>query len=83
TDYKTTPDQFAADGYDAVYTIAEAFKASGITDLKDKEFNAKMIDAMLKITVEGTTGKMTWSKDGEPAKSATAVKIVNGGYVAY
>ncbi|MEG1895295.1 MAG: ABC transporter substrate-binding protein [Oscillospiraceae bacterium] len=83
TDYKTTPDQFAADGYDAVYTIAEAFKASGITDLKDKEFDAKMIAAMLKITVEGTTGKMTWSKDGEPAKSATAVKIVNGGYVAY
>lgn len=82
-DYKATPDQFAADAYDAVYTIAAALKEAGITDLKDKEFNAKMIGAMTKITVEGTTGTMTWSADGEPDKNATAVKISNGGYVAY
>lgn len=82
-DYDSTPDQFAADGYDTVYAIAEAFKQSGMTDLNDKDFNAKMIAAMTKITVEGTTGKMTWTADGEPAKSAKAVKIVNGGYVAY
>ncbi len=81
--FNTTPDQFAADGYDAVYTIAEAMKKANITDLNDKEFDQKMIGAMTQITVKGTTGTMTWTADGEPAKSATAVVIKDGSYVAY
>lgn len=81
--YNTTPDQFAADGYDAIYTIAEAMKQAGITDLNDKDFDQKMIAAMTKITVKGTTGTMTWTADGEPAKTATAVVIKDGSYVAY
>lgn len=81
--YNSTPDQFAADGYDAVYTIAEALKQANITDLSDKEFDQKMIGAMTQITVKGTTGTMTWTAAGEPAKSATAVVIKDGSYVAY
>lgn len=81
--YNTTPDQFAADGYDAIYTIAEAMKQAGITDLNDKDFDQKMIAAMTKITVKGTTGTMTWTADGEPAKTATAVVVKDGSYVAY
>lgn len=37
---------------------------------------------MTEITVEGLTGTMTWTADGEPTKDAKAVKIVNGEYVA-
>lgn len=81
--YGTTPDQFAADGYDAVYAIKAALEQAGITDLSDADFNAKMIAAMTEITVEGLTGTMTWSADGEPTKTATAVVIKDGAYVAY
>jgi len=81
--YGLTPDQFAADGYDAIYTIAAALKESGIKDINAKNLNEKLIAAMTKITVDGVTGSMTWDAGGEPTKSATAVKIVNGAYVAY
>lgn len=81
--YGTTPDQFAADGYDAVYAIKAALEQAGITDLADADFNAKMIAAMTQITLEGLTGTMTWSADGEPTKTATAVVIRDGAYVAY
>lgn len=81
--YGSTPDQFAADGYDAIYVIAAALKESGVTDINAKDLNEKLIDAMTKITVDGVTGSMTWNADGEPSKSATAVMIVNGAYVAY
>ena len=81
--YNGTPDQFAADGYDAVYTIAEALKQTGLDSVSDESFNEKMIAAMTQITVSGLTGTMTWSADGEPTKDATAVKIQNGAYVAF
>lgn len=81
--YNIVPDQFAADGYDAIYTIAEAMKQANVTDVNAADFNEKMIGAMTQITVKGTTGTMTWDADGEPVKSATAVVIKNGSYVAY
>ena len=77
-----TPDQFAADSYDAVYTIVEAFKAAGV-ETDDPEFNEKMVAAMTEITVEGITGTMQWSVNGEPQKPVQAVVIENGGYVEY
>ena len=83
TNYKAAydgkvPDQFAADGYDAIYTIAEALKQAGITDTTAADLNEKLIAAMTQITVDGVTGSMTWTADGEPAKSATAVVITLG-----
>ena len=78
-----TPDQFAADGYDAVYAIKLAIEQAGITDLEDPELNEKLIAAMTEITLEGLTGTMTWTTDGEAHKSATAVVITDGAYVAY
>lgn len=83
TKYNAVPDQFAADGYDAIYTIVEAMKHADITDINAKDFNEKMIAAMTEITVEGTTGTMTWTADGEPVKLPKPVKIENGQYVAY
>ena len=81
-DYGYTPDQFAADAYDAVYAIVEAMKHAD-TNPDDPEFNEKMIKAMTEITVVGTTGTMQWTPEGEPDKNATAVVIVDGVYVSY
>lgn len=72
-----TPNQFAADAYDAIYTIAEAMKAA---DIKDASISAsdlceQLKAAMTKITLAGVTGTITWSADGEPTKDPKAVKI--------
>ena len=80
--YGSTPDQFAADAYDAVYAIVAAFEKAGVTP-EDENFNQAMIDAMLEIEVVGTTGTMRWDASGEPDKNATAVVIVDGVYVSY
>lgn len=77
-----TPDQFAADAYDAIYTIAEAFKTAGV-ETDDEQFNEKMIATMTQITVKGVTGTMQWTEDGEPEKAAQAVVIKDSVYVEY
>ena len=81
--YNATPDQFAADGYDAIYIIKAALEQAGITSVEDPDFNSKLIAAMTEIEVTGLTGTMTWSADGEPSKTATAVVITDGVYVKY
>ena len=80
--YGTTPDQFAADAYDAVYALCAAMEKAGVTP-EDEGFNEAVIAAMLEIEVVGTTGTMKWDASGEPDKNATAVVIVDGAYVSY
>lgn len=80
--HKAIPDQFAADAYDAVYAIKAAFEATGLASPADEGFDEAMIEAMTKISVDGVTGSMTWTADGEPTKEAQAVVIHNGVYVA-
>lgn len=75
--HNTTPDQFAADGYDAVYAIKAAMEKSGVTDIDDS-FNEKVIAAMTEITVDGVTGQMSWTADGEANKQAKAMVIRDG-----
>lgn len=80
----TVPDQFAADGYDAVYAVKAALESAGVTsENKDDTFNAKMVAAMTAITVDGVTGSMTWTADGETSKAAQAMVIRGGVAVAY
>lgn len=81
-EYGTTPDQFAADSYDAVYAIKAAMEKSGAVPT-DSDFNEKMIAAMTEIEVEGVTGTMTWDKSGEPDKAAYIVQIKDGKYVEF
>ena len=50
--YGATPDQFAADAYDAVYTVKAAVEAAGSTS------GAELAAAMTSLTVEGVTGAM-------------------------
>ena len=71
--YNATPDQFAADAYDAVYAIKAAVKAAnGSTS------GADLAAVMPTITVEGVTGTMTWSADGNTNKAASAILYKNG-----
>ena len=81
--YGETPNQFAADGYDAIYTIKAAIEASGATpDMSISDMGAALIPQMTTITVDGLTGTMTWDASGAVSKDPKAVIIENGAYVA-
>lgn len=79
-----TPNQFAADSYDAIYIIKAAAEKAGITaDMDASTMCDALKAAMTEISVDGLTGEgITWSADGEPTKEPKAVKIVNGAYTA-
>lgn len=73
-----TPNQFAADAYDAVYTVKAAMEKAGVTDpsISASDLCEKLKAAMLQISVAGVTGDMTWDVNGEPTKTPQAMKIV-------
>ena len=82
--YNDTPNQFAADAYDAIYIIKAAIEKA---DVKPSQSVSEIGDALEKaiteITYEGITGKgMTWSESGEVNKDLMAVVIKNGVYVS-
>ncbi|MEG2116731.1 MAG: amino acid ABC transporter substrate-binding protein, partial [Clostridia bacterium] len=77
--YVEKPNQFAADAYDAMYTIKAALEYSKATpDMTASKVCDLMKDAMTKITVKGLTGTMTWNAQGEPSKEAIFTVIKNG-----
>lgn len=73
------PDQFAADAYDGVYVIKAVLEEVGLENVNDID-NAKLIEAMTKISVKGLTGDMSFNASGEPDKAAKVVQVVNGEY---
>ena len=77
------PNQFAADGYDAVYIIYEALNKAGCTDDMDAAAICEALTAqMVSISVDGLTGKgMTWDENGAVSKAPMAVVIKDGVYV--
>ena len=79
-----TPNQFAADTYDAMYIIKAAAEKAGVTpDMSASDICEAMKTAMTEITFDGLTGEgMTWDADGEPSKAPKAMKIVDGAYTA-
>ena len=82
--YGETPNQFAADAYDAIYAIAAALEQSGATpDMSASDICDLMKTAMTEISVDGLTSSgITWNAAGEPTKEPKAVKIVDGVYTA-
>ena len=80
--YGETPNQFAADAYDAVYAVKAAIEQSGATpEDGTSAICDKLVFAMTQITLDGLTGDgMTWSASGEVNKAPKAMKIVNGEY---
>jgi branched-chain amino acid transport system substrate-binding protein len=81
--YGETPNQFAADGYDAVYVIYEAIQAAGCTaDMSAADICEALIAVMPTISVDGLTGEgMTWDETGAVSKAPRAVVIKDGVYV--
>jgi len=67
-----TPDQFAADGYDAIYVIKAAVEKAGTTS------GAELAKVMTSLEYEGITGKMTWGADGNTKKPANAILYFDG-----
>ena len=81
--YGDTPNQFAADGYDAVYALKAALEAANANpSMSTSELCDAIMAQMTSITVEGITGTMTWNAAGEVSKNPKAVVIKNGAYVA-
>lgn len=77
------PNQFAADAYDAIYTIKAALEKSGVKpDASISDICEALKTAMLQIEIDGLTGRITWTADGEPTKTPKAMKIVGGAYQA-
>ncbi|MDY3846299.1 MAG: ABC transporter substrate-binding protein [Eubacteriales bacterium] len=78
-EYNETPDQFAADAYDAVMALFEAMKKA---DIKDATISAK--DLAVKVAevlssndfkFKGATGEITWNAAGEPTKVPQIVEL--------
>lgn len=66
--YGILPDQFAADGYDAIYAIFEAMKKAGINDVtiapSDLCEAVKAVITSPDFSLTGATGTMTWDTTG-------------------
>ncbi len=77
--YGVKPDQFAADGYDAVYAIFNAMKAAGVDDPSISA--SDLCEAVKKaitdksFTYTGVTGKMTWDDTGAATKVPQIVNV--------
>lgn len=80
--YGDTPNQFAADAYDAVYILKAAIEKSGATpDASISDLCEMLKGAMAEISVDGLTGEaMSWDSDGAVNKAPKAMEIVNGNY---
>lgn len=83
--YGDTPNQFAADAYDVIYTMKAALEKAGATpDMSASDICEAVKAAMTEVTVQGITGGedgLTWEATGEVTKAPKAVKIVDGVYV--
>lgn len=72
--YGEQPSSFSALGYDAAYILANAIEKAGSTD------NEAIIKALSETEYDGITGKMKFDADGNPIKSVSVIKIINGEY---
>ena len=77
------PNQFAADGYDVIYAIYEACKATGVNGVTSAaDACAKLQTYFATASFDGLTGSgMTWDADGMISKIPAAIVIESGKYV--
>ena len=84
--YGTTPNQFAADGYDCMYAIYEACLKAGVTaDMSAQDICEQLIATFTAsdFSVDGLTGSgMTWGTNGEVSKAPLVFQVQNGVYAA-
>ena len=82
--YGETPNQFAADAYDAVMAIAQALEKAGVsaTDAQ-ADITAALKTQFTSMTFDGLTGtRVTWNENGEVSKAPKAIVIQGGAYVS-
>ena len=80
------PNQFAADAYDAIYTIKALIEKANVTpDMTASEICDALKPVMNQIEIKGLTGGesgiLTWDETGAVSKDPAAVIIKNGAYV--
>ena len=82
-EFGDTPNQFAADAYDAVYILKAALEAAECTpDMSSTDICEAVVAVMPTLSVDGLTGaSMTWDASGAVSKEPMAVVIENGTYV--
>ena len=82
--YNETPNQFAADAYDAIYAIAQGVKAGSVTSsMKAKEITDVLVKQFTSMTFNGVTGSnVTWKATGEVSKDPRAIVVKSGAYVS-
>ena len=82
--YGETPNQFAADAYDVIYSIYQAVLAGGINgDMDASEICDALKTQFTSMTFDGLTGTgMTWDATGAISKDPKAVVIKDGAYAA-
>lgn len=84
--YKSTPIQFAADAYDAIYILKAAMEAADVKpSMSVSDINDALKAEMVKLEYTGltTAGEaMKWTADGEPNKAPMAVVIKDGAYAS-
>lgn len=77
--YGSDPDQFAADGYDAIMVIYEAMKTAGIDDvtIEPSALCEKLVAVLTdpSFSFTGATGSMTWDASGACAKTPQIVVL--------
>ena len=82
--YKETPIQFAADAYDCVYAVYDAFGKTGLDASASME---DICEAMIGVftgdfTASGVTAEtMKWNANGEVEKTPKVCEIKDGKYV--
>ena len=77
--YKENPNQFAAAAYDAMYAIKAAMEKGECTpEMTASEICDIMKTTMTQVTVNGLTGTMTWTADGEPNKDGQFAVMKDG-----
>ena len=82
--YGEEPNQFAADAYDCVYAIYDAFGKTGLnTDATADEICEELITVFTgDFTASGLTAdEMKWNAEGQVSKTPKAMVIENGVYV--
>lgn len=82
--YGETPNQFAADAYDVIYSLYQAVLAGGINgDMDASEICDALKTQYTSMTFDGLTGTgMTWDATGAISKNPKAVVIKDGAYAA-
>ncbi len=81
--YGEVPNQFAADGYDGIYVLYNAFKEAGLTaDMDKADICEKMIETVTGgFSYDGLTGSgMTWNEKGEVNKEPAVCIIKDAKY---